>query len=649
MNKILYILILAVLSLKAFSQDTAVYIIKKGDNLYKVSKLYELSVQDLVQQNNLKTQKVFVNQEIKIFKENMLSKEALAINTNNYYKDIYNKKITKNNIYFEKELLKIQNAKDTLDIEKDETLFMEYSKKKRNLNDSIQKSNKIYSDKISKLNAENIALNKKIILRDIKQRKKVNKDDEVIVKDIEAEKERSTQKPKLENSHTQIIKDSKKGKVKSGKLKGKKKKGKVESGKLKGERQKGNVESGKLKGERKKGNVEKNSKENKKSKKNNSIDNDIILLQKDSLFKQLAKNTTFLKKGLDLITEKKKTLDIVTDELEFLKLSKRKKLLSDSISLENKHIYKELDKIENLTDFKNNKKSKEKTSIKKTKKTSKSKNKLKKKKDIIVFDDNKKEQKKTSDIAPNVSKKVEVGKVVIKNKKKIKYFFGDVVDRNHREKAMFYLERARKEIDKSNLKKAKEYIDKSLKLNPSYVDAYILKGDLFSSLTYFDKALLQYRRASILNPNDAQLYYNMGNCFIRLGSEKNAIIEWTKAIKEDDQYILAYAGRASLFQKDKKYKQAIKDYNRIFSINKYFYPAYKSRGVAYLELGEYQKAINDFNSFLEYEPNDSYVIFKRGMAKLSDNEIYNGCVDLLAASELGYKKADKALRKHCEK
>ena len=172
---------------------------------------------------------------------------------------------------------------------------------------------------------------------------------------------------------------------------------------------------------------------------------------------------------------------------------------------------------------------------------------------------------------------------------------------------------------------------------------------MYASFTYFDKALKQYHKASVLNPNDAQLYYDMGNCFIKLGSEKNAIIEWSKAIKEDSEYILAYVGRASLFLKDKKYNDAIADYNRIFFINKYFYPAYKSRGVAYLELGDYQKAIKDFNNFLEFEPNDSFVIFKRGMAKLSDNEIYNGCVDLLTASEMGYKLAEKALRKHCEK
>ena len=239
--------------------------------------------------------------------------------------------------------------------------------------------------------------------------------------------------------------------------------------------------------------------------------------------------------------------------------------------------------------------------------------------------------------------------VIKKSNKKKKYSFGEEVDYNRREKARFFLLRAQKEIEKGNISKADDFVDKSLKLNPSYEEAYIMKGDIYASLKFYDRAVRHYYHASILKPNKAQTFYNIGNCFMQTGKDKNAIKEWTKAIEIDDNYILAYVGRASIYQKNKKYKKAIQDYNKIFAINKYFYVAHRARGIAYLELGNYEKAIIDFNKYLEYESKDAFVYFKRGMAKLSDNEIYGGCTDLLTSAEMGNKQATKALKKHCEK
>lgn len=244
---------------------------------------------------------------------------------------------------------------------------------------------------------------------------------------------------------------------------------------------------------------------------------------------------------------------------------------------------------------------------------------------------------------------VHIPKVIVKEKKKKRYSFGDVVDRNSSEKARFFLERAKLEINKGNINKAKDYIDKSLKLNPSNADAYILKGDIFASLNILEKAISQYHKASILDTNNAQLLYNLGNCFLQLGKDNYALEELTRAINVDDTYIMAYVGRASLLLKEEKYLEAIKDYNKIFTLNSYFYPAYRGRGLANLELGNYESAIEDFNIYLDFEPEEAFTITKRGLAKLYDNDIFGGCTDILNASEMGYEVAKKELKKHCEK
>lgn len=248
-----------------------------------------------------------------------------------------------------------------------------------------------------------------------------------------------------------------------------------------------------------------------------------------------------------------------------------------------------------------------------------------------------------------VARNIDVPTVnVVETKKNKKLKMGDEVDKMRQEKGRFFLSRAKIEIDKGNYKKAFDYTDKSIGLNPNYTEAYMLKADMLASLGYYDKAFVFYEKANMLNDQIPQLHYNMGNCLIFLGKKEKALEKMGDAIKLDPEYILAYAGRSALYIDLKKYRSALNDYNKILEINKYFYPALRGRGIAQLNLGNYQDAIRDFNELLEYEPDDASVFYHRGMAKMYLSEIYGACMDFLSSSERGFSEADKAMRKYCD-
>ena len=248
-----------------------------------------------------------------------------------------------------------------------------------------------------------------------------------------------------------------------------------------------------------------------------------------------------------------------------------------------------------------------------------------------------------------VTRSITVDEVVIKKSKKTGNFkMGDKVDAVTIDKSRFYLSRSMMEIDKGNYKKAIEYADKSIDLNPNYTEAYMLKGDMLASFGYFDKAYNQYEKANTVDSRIPQLHYNMGNCLIYMGKKDKALEQMGEAIAIDPNYILAYAGRSSLLMEMKQYKSALHDYNTILQINKYFYPAFKGRGLAFLNLGKYQDAIRDFNQLLEYDKGDPSIYYHRGMAKMYVSEIYGACMDFLSASERGYAEANKAINKYCD-
>ena len=48
----------------SFSQDTISHVVKKGETLYSISKLYDVEISELKKQNNLLTNELSINQKI---------------------------------------------------------------------------------------------------------------------------------------------------------------------------------------------------------------------------------------------------------------------------------------------------------------------------------------------------------------------------------------------------------------------------------------------------------------------------------------------------------------------------------------------------------------------------------------------------------
>ena len=109
-----------------------------------------------------------------------------------------------------------------------------------------------------------------------------------------------------------------------------------------------------------------------------------------------------------------------------------------------------------------------------------------------------------------------------------------------------------------NFDKAKQLLQKAIKIQPNAVAAHNNLGIVFKKLGKLQKSISSFEKAIQINPNYADAHYNLGIVLQKLGEYQKAINEGKKAIKifsKDENFYRLIA--LSYFHK-KEYEKAEK-------------------------------------------------------------------------------------------
>ena len=88
--------------------------------------------------------------------------------------------------------------------------------------------------------------------------------------------------------------------------------------------------------------------------------------------------------------------------------------------------------------------------------------------------------------------------------------------------------------------------NKAIELNPDNADAYYKRGDAYSEIGDYDKAIADYNEAIELNPSDALAYYNRGLDYHNKGEVLKAVSDLEKCIGLSTDRELTKAARQAL-------------------------------------------------------------------------------------------------------
>lgn len=216
-----------------------------------------------------------------------------------------------------------------------------------------------------------------------------------------------------------------------------------------------------------------------------------------------------------------------------------------------------------------------------------------------------------------------------------------------KEDIKYYYNQAVLKINNKDYINAEKFLNKSLAKDPYNKELLQLRANVLTELEKFKKAVKDYRTAIKIEPSNPILHYNMASALFKMGKLEDAIASYDQAIALKKDYWLAILGRASANTLLKRYKPAVDDYNEVLELKTFFLPALKGRGVAKSLMNHYDEAIGDFSSVIELQPTDGLAHYYRGLAYISDNQLYKGCADLEKAYQLSIAKAYNDIKELC--
>jgi len=150
-----------------------------------------------------------------------------------------------------------------------------------------------------------------------------------------------------------------------------------------------------------------------------------------------------------------------------------------------------------------------------------------------------------------------------------------------------------------------------------------------TQIEYYSEALLLWKNADGIKTK-AVAYNTRGNVYSDLKQYDKAIADYNKAIELDPtgecgigKKGAAYYNRGLAYSGLKQYDKAISDYNKAIELNSGDAEAYASRGIINLVLGKKNEGISDLNKSTENytaeinkNPNDSFLYNNRGWSYL---------------------------------
>ncbi|HYX13334.1 MAG TPA: tetratricopeptide repeat protein [Nostoc sp.] len=202
---------------------------------------------------------------------------------------------------------------------------------------------------------------------------------------------------------------------------------------------------------------------------------------------------------------------------------------------------------------------------------------------------------------------------------------------------------ARNSLDKplGENKEAINAIDRAIKLEPNFYQAWYLRGFVQATREEYQEALKSFDKATQIEPKFAPGWRLRGLTLINLKRYPEALESYDQVAKLDPDDASVQALRSIILLTAKRFPEALEVSNRVIQKSPSSW-AYFARGAARIATGDSQGALADLNEAIrlnpEYIENAAYSL--RGSIRAQQGDLKGAIADLNEAVRLDPKDAD---------
>jgi len=165
--------------------------------------------------------------------------------------------------------------------------------------------------------------------------------------------------------------------------------------------------------------------------------------------------------------------------------------------------------------------------------------------------------------------------------------------------------------------KALSYLERAVKQDPNFADAYFLIGWCHDMLGKYNEAIESYKQAIRIKPDYAEAHFNLGGAYVSLGRYNEAIESYRQAIRIKPDYAEAHFNLGVAYRSLGRYNEAIESFKQAIRIKPDYAEAHFNLGVAYRSLGRYNEAIESFKQAIRIKPDYAEAHLGLGLAYVS--------------------------------
>jgi tetratricopeptide (TPR) repeat protein len=170
--------------------------------------------------------------------------------------------------------------------------------------------------------------------------------------------------------------------------------------------------------------------------------------------------------------------------------------------------------------------------------------------------------------------------------------------------------------------------------SPGLAVAYNLRGNAYSRLKDYDRAIHDYDDSIRFNPSYSNAFNDRGVAYQKKLDFDRAIENFDEAIRLNGNYAIAFANRAQTYQKKGEFELAVKDYSEVVRLQSQYEQVIRLKPQLQAEwtrtlqivqnercwtravIGELQAALADCSEALRLYPNTAAIFDSRGFAQL---------------------------------